>query len=249
MVKPRKARELKLMRASGRMTSSALGKVIENIKVGVSSLELEKKAEEEIKRLGGESSFKTVKGYNFTTCITFNEQVVHGLPTERKIIDGDIVSVDLGAVFNGWHTDAAWSVLVGKDLEKEKFLKVGEEALWLGIGKATHGNRIGDIASAIQVSVEGSGYSIVRSLVGHGVGRNLHEEPEVPGYGKKGSGMILQEGMTIAIEVIYTAEQPEVVLEHDGWTISSADGSLAGLFEMSVIVGKKQAEVLTDWRK
>ena len=115
--------------------------------------------------------------------------------------------------------------------------------------KAIDGNRVGDIASAIQNCVEGAGYSVVRSLVGHGVGRDLHEEPEVPGYGKKGTGMILKEGMTIAIEVIYTAGKPEVILEHDGWTISSADGSMTGLFEMSVIVGKEKAEVLTNWRK
>lgn len=244
----RKGKELELMRVSGRISASALREVLKNIKLGVRSLELEKKAEEEIKRLGGQSSFRTVKGYHFTTCITFNEQVVHGIPTERKVVEGDIVSVDLGAVFKGWHTDTAWSVLVGRDIEKEKFLKVGEEALWLGIEKAINGNRIGDISQAIQTKVEGAGFSIVRSLVGHGVGKSLHEDPEVPGYGKIGTGIFLQKGMTLAIEVIYTEGKPEVVLERDGWTISSADGSLAGLFEMSVIVGKEKAEVLTDWR-
>mgnify|MGYP001575364069 CR=1 FL=1 len=252
---PRKGKE-KLMRMSGRITGAALKKVLEKLKVGVSGLELDKIAEDEIKKLGGELSFKTVKGYKWTTCITFNEQVVHGIPTERKIREGDLGSVDLGVVFKGWHTDAAWSVLVEDGRwkmedgeEKKKFLKVGQEALWLGIEQAVEGKRIGDISEAIQKKVEGEGYSVVRSLVGHGVGRDLHEEPEVPGYGRAGTGMELRKGMTLAIEVIYAAGKYDVVLEQDGWTVSSADGSMAGLFEMSVIVGKEKAEVLTDWRK
>lgn len=250
MVKPRKSKELKLMRASGRITATVLRKVLENIKVGTTGLDLDRIAEEEIKRLGGEASFKTVKGYKWTTCITFLNQVVHGIPTDRKIVEGDIISVDLGAVFGGWHTDAAWSVLVGDrkskiGSRKMQFLKIGEEALWLGIGQAVGGNRVGDISSAIQTHIEAAGYSVVRSLVGHGVGKSLHEEPEVPGYGKKGTGMVLAQGQTLAIEVIYTAGKPDVVVERDGWTISSADGSISGLFEMSVIVGKEKAEVLT----
>lgn len=250
------------MRKSGQISAKALKKVVENIKVGVSALDLEELAEQTIKKLGGNASFKSVKGYKWTSCITFNEQVVHGIPTDRVIQESDVVSVDLGAEFKGWHTDTAWSVLVNGQavpagrqdtgdsgqFEKRKFLETGEEALWLGIAQATEGNRIGDISQAIQDKVEGVGYSVVRSLVGHGVGRNLHEEPEVPGYGRKGMGMILKKGQTLAIEVIYTAGKPEVILEKDGWTVSSADGSMAGLFEMSVIVGKDKPEVLT-WRK
>lgn len=248
-MKPRNKYELDLMRKSGEISAKALKKVVENIKVGVSALDLEELAEQTIKKLGGNASFKSVKGYKWTSCITFNEQVVHGIPTDRVIQGSDMVSVDLGVEFKGWHTDTAWSILVGQDSEKEKFLKIGEEALWLGIAQAIEGNRIGDISQAIQDKVEGVGYSVVRSLVGHGVGRNLHEEPEVPGYGRKGTGMILKKGQTLAIEVIYTAGKPEVNLEKDGWTVSSADGSMAGLFEMSVIVGKDKPEVLTDWRK
>src|SRR3989338_2926942 len=191
MVNLRSKEELELMRESGRITGLALKEVLKNIKVGVTGLELDKIAEEEMKKLGGESSFKTVEGYSFTTCVTVNEQVVHGIPTERVLKEGDLVSIDLGALYKGWHTDAAWSVLVSgeegdsRQSEKKKFIAVGEEALWLGIKQATDGNRVGDISEAIQTKVEGSGYSIVRSLVGHGVGKELHEDPEVPGYGKK----------------------------------------------------------------
>mgnify|MGYP001607363596 CR=1 FL=1 len=256
MVKVRSDKELELMRESGRITALALRKVLLNIKVGVSGLELDKIAEEEIKAKGGQASFKTVEGYKWTICITINEEVVHGIPTERKLENGDLVGIDLGTVYKGWHTDAAWSVLVQSSNfkvknyeEKEKFLKVGEEAMWAGVKQAVEGKRIGDISAAIQGKVEGNGYSIVRSLIGHGVGRELHEEPEVPGFGIAHRGMELKTGMTLAIEAIYNMGSYEVELAKDNWTYSSADRSLAGLFEMSVIVGKKEAKVLTDWRK
>lgn len=248
----RNAYELKLMRKSGRIAALALKKALDCVKVGISGLELDKIAQREIYKLGGELSYKSVPGYNFATCITVNEQVVHGIPTDRIIEDGDLVSIDLAVNFKGWHTDSAWSVLVGNRkseignrIEKENFLKVGEEALWDGVAKAVEGNRIGDISFAIQSKVEGAGYHIVRSLVGHGIGRKLHEEPEVPGFGEKKTGIPLKAGMTLAIEVIYTKGSGEVILGTDGWTLSSADGSWAAVFEMSVVVGREKAEVLT----
>ena len=256
MVKVRAEKELELTRESGRITALALRKVLQAIRVGVSGLELDRIAEEEIKGLGGEPSFKTVEGYKWTICITINEEVVHGIPTDRKLKNGDLVSIDLGTVYKGWHTDAAWSVLVQSSKfkvksyeEKEKFLEAGEEAMWAGIKQAVEGKRIGDISAAIQGKVEGSGYSVVRSLIGHGVGRELHEEPEVPGYGTAHRGMELKAGMTLAIEAIYNMGSYEVELAKDNWTYLSVDRSLAGLFEMSIIVGKKEAKVLTDWRK
>lgn len=249
-MKPRSDKELALMRESGRISAVALKKVLGEVGVGVTGLELDRIAEEEIKRQGGEIAFRRVKGYKFATCITVNEQVVHGIPTGRKLETGDVVSIDLGSIFKGWYSDTAWSVVVGNNKKSEaKFLMVGEEALNLGVSKATSGNRIGDISEEIQKKVEGSGYSIVRSLVGHGIGKSLHEDPEVPGYGKSGTGMVLQKGMTLAIEVIYTEGSAAVVLEADGWTLSSEDRSLGGLFELTVVVGEKKAEVLTDWRK
>lgn len=248
-MRPRTLKELELMRISGKITAQALKNALEKIAPGVSCLEIDKIAEDTIIKMGGEISFRTVRGYKWAICITVNEQVVHGIPTERRLQPGDVVSIDLGTLYKGWHTDAAWSIVVGESAENKKFLRVGEEALWDGIKQARAGNRIGDISSAIQEKVEGAGYSVVRSLVGHGVGRSLHEEPEVPGYGSRGTGVVLRSGETLAIEVIYTRGSPEVVIEDDGWTISSTDGSLAGLFEMSVAIGKEKAEILTDWRK
>lgn len=244
-MKSRNSYELKLMKQSGSIAASALKKAMQSIKVGVSEIEVDKIVEEEIYRLGGDLSYKTVPGYKFATCITVNEEVVHGIPKERKFVDGDLVSVDLAVMYRGWHTDCAWSILLGKDLEKKKFLEIGEKALWEGVAQAIEGNQVGDISNAIQNQVEGAGYKVVRSLVGHGVGKSLHEDPEIPGYGKKGTGAILKSGMSLAIEVIYTKGSSDVVLDKDGWTYQSADKSLGGLFEMTVIVGKNKAEVLT----
>ncbi len=237
------------MRKSGKIAASALARSLENIKPGVVELEVDKVAEREIYKLGGDLSYKTVPGYKYATCITVNEEVVHGIPTDREFIKDDLVSVDLAVMYKGWHTDCAWTKLIGKDREKEKFLQIGEQALWEATGQAVAGNRVGDISAAIQKRVEGAGYNVVRSLVGHGVGRSLHEDPQIPGVGTAGRGMVLKEGMTLAIEVIYTRGREEVVLGSDGWTFKTADGSWGGLFEMTVIVGSKQAEVLTDWRK
>lgn len=248
MVKSRNSYEQKLMRQSGKIAASALKKALDSVKVGVTQLEVDKITEEEIYKLGGDLSYKTVPNYNFATCITVNEEVVHGIPTERKFEKGDLVSIDLAVMFKGWHTDTAWTILIGQDLEKEKFLKVGEDALWDGIGKAVAGNKVGDISHAIQSRVEGAGYKVVRSLVGHGVGKSLHEDPEVPGYGKPNTGLTLKARMSIAIEVIYSKSSSEVTLEEDGWTYSTADKSISGLFEMTVIVGSRKAEILTDLR-
>lgn len=251
-MRPRNSYELKLMRKSGGIAGAALKKALEAAQSGISGLELDKIARDKIINLGGDLSYKSVPNYKYATCVTVNEQVVHGIPTERKFLEGDLVSVDLAVEYRGWHTDCAWTVLVrdqgigdrGQE-EKIKFLKIGEQALWDGIAQAVDGNRVGNISNAIQTRVEGAGYSVVRSLVGHGVGKSLHEDPEIPGYGDKGKGMVLTTGMTLAIEVIYAMGRYEVILESDGWTYSTQDKSLSGLFEMTVVVGKKEAEVLT----
>ena len=256
-VKPKSPHELKLMRKSGLITAKALIKTLEAVKAGVSLIELDDIAREEILRLGGNPSFMSVPGYEWTTCLTVNDEVVHGIPRDVILKDGDVLGIDLGAVYQGYHTDAAWSILVSEEgrvkseesEKKERFLEVGEKALWDGIKQAVEGNKIGDISEAIQSEVERrGGYSVVRSLVGHGVGKNLHEEPEVPGFGKAGTGLKLMKNMTLAIEAIYTEGKSGVVMDSDGWTIRSEDGTLGGLFEMSIIVLKDKAEVLTDWR-
>lgn len=247
IVKPRQAGELKLMRKSGQISAYALKKVLRSIKPGVNLLALDSIAEEEIVKRGAKPSFKTVDGYKWTTCLCVNDELVHGIPRDIVLKTGDIVSVDVGAVYKGWHTDTAWSVVVGD--EPNKFLKAGEEALWKAIKQAVEGNFIGDISHEIQSTIEKAGFSVSRNLIGHGVGRELHEVPDVPGIGQKGIGLQLQSGMTLAIEVIYAEKSSEVKLAKDGWTYEVADGSNAGLFEMSVVVGKERAEVLTDFRK
>lgn len=243
--------ELALLRQSGRITALALKKVLENVREGVSLAALDKIAEEEIIKRGGRPSFKTVPGYHWASCLTVNDEVVHGIPRDITLKTGDILSVDLGTAYQGWHSDAAWTVLVnGQGTRgKKRFLKVGEEVLWKAIGQARLGKKIGDISSTIQKGVEGAGFSVVRSLAGHGVGRSPHEEPEIPEFGLPSTGPKIKKDMSLAIEVIYTAGTGEVMEKSDGWTIASADGSLGGLFEMSVITGKKEAEVITDWRK
>jgi methionyl aminopeptidase len=246
-LKPRTKEQLELMRISGEITAKALKKVLAAVKDGVSLKQLDDIAQAEIKGLGGEISFQTVDDYQWATCLTLNDEVVHGIPRNITIKTGDKLSIDIGALYKGWHTDAAWSVIVGK--EPSLFLMAGEKALWQAINQAVDGNRVGDISQALQTTIEGAGCSVVRTLVGHGVGRELHEDPQIPGIGKKDTGPLLKAGQTIAIEAIYTEGRHEVVTDKDGWTIRTKDGSLGGLFEMSVIVGKERAEVLTDWRK
>lgn len=247
MIEIRSAEELKLMRKSGYISARALKRAINQAKVGISLLEIDRVATEEIKSLGGELSFITEPGYKWATCLTVNDEVVHGIPRDIILKEGDLLSIDVGALYKGWHTDTAWSIVVGG--KPTKFLQVGKEALWKGIKQAQAGKRIGDISESIQKTVESAGYSISRSLVGHGVGKKLHEDPEVPGFGKKGTGPYLKKGMTLAIEVIYTEGKADLQLAEDGWTISSKDGSLGGLFEMTVIIADSKPEVITDWRE
>lgn len=248
---PRSKSQLDLMRKSGEITAKALKAVLKAAKPGVTLKQLDDIAEAEIRKLGATPGFMTVPGYSWTTCMNLNNEVVHGIPREIALKKGDIFSCDIGAMYNGWHTDAAWSIIIGdeKDPEKQKFLTAGEQAMWQGIAQARSGNKIGDIGNAMQKVVEGAGYSVVRSLVGHGIGKKLHEDPEVPGFGKPGRGLPLKKDMTIAIEAIYNQGGPDVVLDQDGWTISTKDGTLGGLFEMTLIVKDDEAEVLTDWRK
>lgn len=247
-MKSRNQYELSLMKMSGDIAAKALKRALEAVKVGVTELEVDEAVKGEIYKFGGDLSYKTVPGYKYATCITVNEQVVHGIPTDRKFIEGDLVSIDLAVMYKGWHTDCAWTILLGKDAEKEKFLQIGEQALWESIKKAVPGGRLGDISCSIQKRIEGGGYNVVRSLVGHGVGRSLHEDPQIPGVGAAGTGPLLKSGNTLAIEVIYTQGRSAVVLAEDGWTFVTADKSWGGLFEMSVVVGR-EAEILTDWRK
>lgn len=247
-MKPRTPHELEYFRKSGEISARAMKKALKAALPGVNLLELEKIARGEIEGSGAKCAFETVPGYNFATCLCLNEEVVHGKPRDITIKKGDILTIDLGAQYNGWCTDMAWSIQVGGG--ESKLLKIGEEAMWAGVNMAVEGSRVGDISSAIQEVVEKKGgFKVVRTLVGHGIGQKLHESPEIPGFGRAGEGALLKSGMTLAVEAIYTESSSEVKLSSDGWTYISRDGSLAGMFEMSLTVGEGRAEVVTDWRR
>lgn len=248
MVVLKTAEEIKIMAEGGRIAGQILGELARRVRPGLSTLELDREAERMIKEAGGEPGFKRVPHYYHSICTAVNEEVVHGIPKDRKLRPGDIVSIDLGVFYRGFHSDTAVTVGVGEIGEAtKKFLEVGRRALSQGIAQVRVGNRIGDISAAVEKILRGAGYGIVESLAGHGVGRELHEEPLVPNLGRAGSGLELSEGMVIAIEPIYTDGSPDVHLEKDGWTITSEKGSLAGHFEHTVAVTEKGPLVLTQW--
>ena len=241
-------KELELMKISGSICAEALKKVLESVKVGITTRELDQIAREAIEKRQASSSFTTVEDYQHTICTTLNDQVVHGIPSIRQLRDGDILGIDIGALYKGFHSDMAISVPVGQVADNIKsFLTVGKKTLEKAITMAKVGNRIGDISATIQEGIESAGFSIVKSLTGHGVGRQLHEEPFIPGFGKKGTGPRILENMVLAIEVIYTQGSDQVKLEKDGWTISSVDGSLGGLFEQTVAIAKNGPIVITPY--
>ena len=248
MINIKSKQEIEIMKKGGAMLAQVLREVIQNVKPGVSELELETLANNLIIKKGGFSGFKKVSGYKYATCLSTNDVIVHGLPKDFKLNEGDIIGIDCGVYLEGFHTDMAQTVPVGKiDTKTKAFLEIGEKALFEAIKMAKPGNRIGHISQTIQDIVEEAGYSIVRNLVGHGVGKNLHEEPEIPGfvYERIEKTPLLKEGMTIAIEVIYNMGKKEVKYDKDGWTIRTKDGSLSGLFERSVVIAKKGPVILT----
>lgn len=247
MIPLKNSTDLKKMKEGGRLTACALEEVLSRIEAGVSTWELDQLAEKFILETGGQPSFKGFEGYPFSTCININEGVVHGLPAKDKIVSqGDLISVDLGVFYRGFHTDAARTKKVQDSADR--FLLIGQRALEKAVERCWAGKRIGDISSAIQETIEGAGYFVVRELVGHGVGRKLHEPPSVPGYGSPGEGPKLKEGMALAIEVIYSQRPTEVVKSDDGWTILAKGGSITGLFEDTVAITRHSPIVLTGRR-
>ena len=254
MIDLKTKQEIEIMKTGGKILADVLFEVLKNIKIGVSEIELDQLAEKLILEKGGEPGFKKVEGYKHTICISTNDVVVHGIPTNYKLKEGDVVGIDCGVYYKGFHTDMAQTVRIKdkglriKEDEIDEFLKIGEKAMWEGIKAAKAGQRVGDISKAIQGIVEGQGYSVVKSLVGHGVGRELHEDPEVPGFldGSILETALLEEGMTIAIEVIYNMGKSDVIYSGgDGWTIKSKDGSLSGLFERSIAINNGESLILT----
>jgi methionyl aminopeptidase len=223
-----------------------LAEVAPLVKPGITTLELDKIAEEFIRDNGGVPSFKNYNGFPNTLCASLNEAVVHGIPNNKPLKDGDIISLDCGVFMNGFHGDVAYTFEVGDVSDEIKnLLRTTKESLELGIAAAIAGNRIGDIGYAIQAHAESRGYGVVRELVGHGLGRELHEGPEVPNYGKRGSGMILKEGLVIAIEPMINLKSKGVRQDKDGWTIITWDNKPSAHFEHDVVVRKGKAEVLS----
>ena len=235
--------------AEGGKKLGAVKKAVQNlVKAGVTAWELEELATKLIIEAGGVPSFKMVPGYSWTTCININDGIVHGIPTRQMVFaEGDLVSVDLGMFYQGFHTDTSFSVLVGKDSQKEHFLKAGREAINKAVAAVKVGKPLGDISRAIEATLERQGYHPVTSLVGHGVGRELHEAPAIPCFtsGSTQEKLILEAGMVLAIEVMYTLGSPELVTDSDGWTIRTRDGKISALFEETVAVTASGPLVLT----
>ena len=238
--------EIKIIAKAGKIAAAVMKEVAKNIRPGAKVSDLDKIAEKKTRSLQAEPSFQKVAGYRHSTCITPNDFVVHGIPGDYILCEGDILGVDLGTYYQGFHSDMAQTFPVGKvSQEKKQFLLAGEKALTEAIKQAHVGGRVGDISYAIQTIIEGANYSVVRELSGHGVGRKLHEDPLIPGRGRRGSGEKIKEGMVLAIEVIYNMGKPSIRLLPDGWTIATADASLSGLFERTVAVTDKGPLVLT----
>lgn len=238
--------EIARMRRAGELAARALDAVLSAVEPGAITATLDRLAETFIRDHGGVPSFKNYRGFPASICVSVDEEVVHGIPGRRRLRAGDIVSLDLGVFLDGFHGDVARTVTIGEvDAQSRRLLRVAEEALLVGIREAREGRTTGDLGHAIQRVVEAEGFSVVRDFAGHGIGRDLHEGPEVPNYGTPGMGVALQRGMTLAIEPMVNAGGFEVVVDGDGWTVRTRDRARSAHFEHTVAVGPDGAEVLT----
>ncbi len=239
-------REIELMAEAGAVVAATHELLREHVRPGVTTGELDRIADEFIRSHSGVPTFKGYRGYPAAICASPNETVVHGIPGAYTLEDGDVLSIDVGVTLRGFVADSAWTFPVGDiSPEAERLLETGEAALYAGIDQARWGNRVGDISAAVQRATEEAGFSVVRSLVGHGVGRSMHEEPQVPNFGEPGRGPLLADGMTLAIEPMITAGRADVVLLEDRWSILTEDGSLSAHFEHTVAVTAEGPRILT----
>ncbi|MDQ5986482.1 MAG: Methionine aminopeptidase 1 [Syntrophus sp. SKADARSKE-3] len=246
MIFLRQPQEIDKLRASNVIVADILEEIKSRVRSGVTTLELDRIAEELCIKKGAKPAFKGYRGYPFSLCISVNNEVVHGLPSQRILMAGDIVSLDYGVLYKGYYGDAAVTVAIGQVSEEaEKLIKVTEESLYLGIDQARVGNRLGDISASVQGHVEKAGFSVVRDFVGHGIGRSLHEEPQIPNFGKRGRGVALKAGMVLAIEPMVNAGSYKVEVLQDGWTVLTADGKLSAHFEHSVAITDNGPEILS----
>jgi len=238
--------EIERARASNHIVAEVLNKLRDKIKPGATTRELDRFAEEIARKRGADPAFKGYRGYPYSLCTSINDEVVHGMPSERILKEGDIIGLDFGVYYKGFFGDAAITLPVGKiSNNARRLLEVTEQSLYAGIGQAKEGNRLGDISSCIQQVVEVPGFSVVRDFVGHGIGRNLHEDPQIPNYGKKGRGIELKSGMILAIEPMVNQGNYKVKILDDGWTVVTEDGKLSAHFEHSVAITDNGPDILS----
>ena len=251
MIHYKTSSEVEIMRESAILVGKAIAEVAKLIKPGITTAELDRVADEFIHDNGATPSFKNFKGYPFATCISVNDAVVHGFPNNNELREGDIISVDVGVYKNAFHGDSAYTFALGDPgEEKLQLLKITRESLYKGIEKAVAGNRVGDIGFAVQEHCEKPyRYGVVRELVGHGLGKNLHEDPQVPNFGKRGSGTKLREGMVIAIEPMVNLGVKEVWYDSDGWTVRTKDGKPSAHFEHNICIRKGSADILSSFEE
>ncbi len=248
MIRLKTNEEIEILRENAILVSKTLAEVGKAIAPGVETSSLDKIAETFIRDNGAVPGFLGYGGFPYTLCISVNDYVVHGFPGSYVLKEGDIVSVDCGTIYKGFYGDSAYTFPVGEiDAESAKLLKVTKESLYLGVQKAVAGNRIGDIGAAVQQYAEQAGFSVVREMVGHGIGRNMHESPEVPNYGKQGKGKKLSEGMVICIEPMINAGKKDIYLHNNGWEVSTADKKRSAHFEFMVAVRAGKPDVLTTF--
>ncbi len=241
--------QIELMRQSALLVSKTLAEMAKVLKPGLTTLAIDNMISEFVRDHHAVPSFLNYNGYPFNSCISVNDVVVHGFPNKAPLKEGDIISIDIGVILNSWHGDHAYTFAIGDPgPEVMKLIQVTKESLYKGIEKAVAGNRVGDIAFAIQEHTEKkNGYGVVRELVGHGLGKNLHEDPQVPNYGKRGSGAKLKEGLVLAIEPMINMGKKDVYTEDDGWTVRTKDGKVSVHFEHDVCVRKNEADILSDY--
>ena len=235
------------MREAGRVVATTIQLLVSSMEPGMKTKRLDAIASREIRRLGAQPAFKGYRGFPATICVSLNQEIVHGIPGERVIRDGDVVSLDVGAVVEGYYADAAVTALVGKGTpEAQRLIETTQHSLELGIQQARVGNRVGDISAAVQRYAEGLGYGVVREYVGHGVGRALHEEPSVPNFGEPGKGPLLRPGMVIAIEPMLNVGDWRTRVLEDDWTVVTADGAISAHFEHTIAITEEGPQVLTS---
>jgi methionyl aminopeptidase len=240
------AREIELMRRSGKITSRTLSMLMKTVRAGMTTGEVDRLAEESIRSLGGIPTFQGYHGYKHSICASVNEEVVHGIPGSRVLVDGDLLSIDIGATLDGYVSDSAITIPIGNvSVEARRLMQVTQECLMLGIAQMQKGNRLSDIGAAIQAHAEKHGFGVVRDLVGHGIGTKMHEEPQVPNYGDPGQGPVLRAGLCLAIEPMITAGTFTVETLADGWTVVTGDGKLAAHFEHTIAITDDGPRILT----